>query len=253
MVLMPTGMCKLCLQQRRLQESHLLPRALYRLARGSGTRGNQDPVAFTAKGSRSSSHQLKDYVLCRECEQLFSKKGEDYVMRLVTKRNGQFPLLEKLRQAPTKTKRGDWSAYSATETPEIDRATIAYFALSVFWRASVHSWRDVEGDRVKIDLGTRYNEELRRYLLGEAHLPKNAWLLVSACSDNLSQQIFFMPSENAVVNDRTVGFAARGIVFTLHMTKTPTTPVRRLSMTNTAHSWIVAADCQQQELADAGN
>ena len=245
---MAMGACKLCLQHRQLQESHLLPRALYRLARGSGVRGNQDPVAFTIKGSRSSSHQLKDYVLCRDCEQLFSKKGEGYVMRLVTKRNGQFPLLEKLGTVPTQMKRGDWSAYSATDAPEIDRAAIAYFALSVFWRASVHSWRDVEGDLVKIDLGARYNDELRRYLLGKAELPKNAWLLVSACSDSLSQQIFFMPSENAVVNDRTVGFAARGMVFMLRMTKTPTTPVRRLSMTNSVQSWIVALDCGRRGL-----
>jgi len=237
------GTCKLCLQRRELQESHLLPRALYKLARGSGTRGNQDPVAFTATGHRSSSHQLKDYVLCRDCEQLFSKKGEDYVMRLVTRRNGQFPLLDQLGQVPTKMKKDDWSAYSAEDTPEIDREKIAYFALSVFWRASVHSWRDVEGDMVKIDLGNRYNEELRRYLLGTANVPKNAWLLVSACKDHLSQQIFFMPSENALVNDRTVGFAARGLVFMLRMTKTPVISVRRLSITNSSHSWIVTVDC----------
>src|ERR1700722_12658005 len=127
---MPIGKCKLCLQTKELQNSHLMPRALYVKSRGPGDRGNQDPFVVTVEGSKQSSFQTKDYVLCRDCEQRFSQYGEDYVMGLVTKRNGQFPLLDLLNKATTRTVGKDWTHYSITDTPNIDREKIAHFALS---------------------------------------------------------------------------------------------------------------------------
>ena len=170
----------------RLQESHLMPRDLYRMARGSGAKGNQDPHVLSAKGRKSSSHQVKDYVLCRDCEQRFSKNGEDYVMRLVTKRNGQFPLPDMLNQIPTSLRGKRWTAYVNSQTPQIDRAKLAYFALSIFWRASIHTWNQESGEKTRIDLGKRYDEEIRRYLLGETVIPRNAKLLVAVCTDQES-------------------------------------------------------------------
>ncbi len=81
-----------------------------------------------------------------------------------------------------------WRAYSAAETSTIDRAKLAYFALSVFWRASVHTWTSDDGAEVRIEFGARYNEELRRYLIGATALPKKAALLVAACTDKASSR-----------------------------------------------------------------
>lgn len=79
------GKCKLCLKEKDLQDGHLLPRALYRMARGGGAKGNQDPFVVTRQERKQRSHQTRDYLLCRDCEQLLSRNGEAYVMRLVTK------------------------------------------------------------------------------------------------------------------------------------------------------------------------
>ena len=79
------GICKLCLRQKDLQNSHLMPRALYVKSRGSGTKGNQDPYVVTVKDTKQSSHQTKDYVLCHDCEQLFCKNGEDLILRPLQK------------------------------------------------------------------------------------------------------------------------------------------------------------------------
>lgn len=163
---MPMGICKLCLEDKDLQNSHLMPRALYVKSRGPGKKGNQDPFVVTVEGGKQSSFQTKDYVLCRECEQRFSKNGEDYVMRIVTDREGRFPFLEMLNNAPTRTIGKDWIHYTVTDTPDIDRDKLAYFALSVLWRASVHIWEQESGKPVSIDLGKKYNEQVRRYLLG---------------------------------------------------------------------------------------
>lgn len=240
---MRRGICKLCLREKDLQESHLMPRALYRMARGSGTHGNQDPYLMTARGGRQSSHQTKDYVLCRECEQLFSRNGEDYTLRLLTKRNGQFPLMDVLASvAPTRAGR-DWKAYALGDTPTVNRGKIAYFAISVFWRASVHTWDQEDGEKIRIRLGKKYNEELRKYLLGESPVPLNASLQVVVCSDLLNRMTFFLPQENQKVKDRSVVFLARGMLFFFRITNKLEDFQRRLSIVNEPHGWITMRDC----------
>lgn len=240
------GTCKLCTFEKDLQDSHLMPRALYKKARGSGAKGNQDPHVVTVRGRKRSSHQVTDYVLCRECEQRFSKKGEDYVMRLVTQQNGKFPLLEALKKIPPQQSGKNFAVYSAAGTPDIERDKIAYFAISVFWRASVHTWEQESGEMVSIELGKKYNEEIRKYLLGESPIPQNAALTVAVCTDNESQRSFFMPSENRKVKDRSVGFGARGLFFMLRMSKTNVPWQRRLSMINNQHGWISVWDCLER-------
>jgi hypothetical protein len=64
---MPMGICKLCLQEENLQESHLMPRALYKKLRSKG-KGNNDPCVVTARDFRRSSGQYTDYVFCKKCE-----------------------------------------------------------------------------------------------------------------------------------------------------------------------------------------
>jgi hypothetical protein len=220
-----------------------MPRSLYRMARGDGPRGNQDPYVRTRKGGQQTSHQTRDYLLCRGCEQLFSKNGEHYVMRLVTKRNGDFPLLEMLRTVPPTVSGLGWNAHSFAHTPSINRAMIAYFAFSVFWRASVHTWVQASGEKTRIELGRKYNEEIRRYLLGETPVPRNASLQVVACSDVLNQRTFFTPQENQKVKDHSMIFLARGILFFLRMSKTLAGFQQRLSIVNEPNGWITTRDC----------
>jgi hypothetical protein len=249
---MVRGICKLCLQERDLQESHLMPRSLYRMARGDGTKGNQDPYAVTRNGGKQTSHQTKDYLLCRECEQRFSEKGEHYVMRLVTKRNGDFPLLEMLNAVHPTMNGPVWNAYSFADTPTIDRAMIAYFAISVFWRASVHTWEQDNGEKMRIDLGRKYNAEIRRYLLGETPVPTNASLQVVACSDVVNQKTFFTPRENQKVKDRSVIFLARGMLFFLRMSNTLLGFQQRLSIMNEPNGWITTRNCEERPVWRVG-
>jgi hypothetical protein len=250
---MVRGICKLCLQDKDLQDSHLMPRSLYKKARGSGSKGNQDPHILTVRGRRPTSHQITDHVLCRDCEGRFSKNGEDYVMPLVTRQDGQFPLLEKLKKIPPRVSGKDFSAYSVSETPDIDRAKLACFALSVFWRASVHKWEQAGGELVSIDLGKKYNEEIRKYLMDETPIPRNAAMSVAVCSDVESQVSFYMPSENRKVKDRAVGFGARGLFFMLRMSNTNAPWQKRLSMINNSEGWISVWNCLERGVWKLGD
>lgn len=240
---MPTGICKLCLLTKDLRNSHLLPRGLYKRARSRVATGNQDPLVVSRDSRRPTSHQITDYVLCGDCEHRFNVNGEDYVMRLATKRNGDFPLLKMLKASVPTKRSSEWESYSVTSTPTIDRHKIAYFAISVFWRASVHTWEQENGDKVHIDLGRKYNEEVRRYLMGETPVPANASLQLVVCSDVLNQNTFFTPSENQKHKDKTFTLVARGMTFFFRVSNTLTGFQRRLSIVNNPNGWIAIKDC----------
>jgi hypothetical protein len=246
------GICKLCHQAAELQRSHLIGRALYRLCRGEGT-GNQDPLTFTATEHKKSSYQVKDYLLCRPCEQRLSREGENYVMRLVTKRDNTFPLLNLLNSNPPTTKASASALYSVKDTASIDRTKIAYFALSVFWRASVHQWRDEGGEPIFINLGRRYNEEIRQYLLGNQGIPRSAYLSVIACKDPVSHHVFYFPTKHASTNQSSAGFLIRGLLFSFRITKTPNRLQVRFSMTNNPNEWILVEDrCEGRTWVSSG-
>jgi hypothetical protein len=241
-------MCKLCLKEKKLQRSHLMPRALYKKSRSSGSKGNQDPLVRSARGAKRSSHQIQDYVFCWECEQRLSSYGERYVMGLVTTQKGRFPLLEQLTSVKPTHAGPAWAMYSVADSPKINRDRLAYFAISVFWRASVHSWKQEGGKTVKIDLGAKYNEQIRKYLMGVASVPQNAFLWLVICSDLENQNAFFTPGENQKNKDRSVIFLARGMLFMFRVTNTLREREKRLSMVNNPSGWLTVRDCGYKQV-----
>jgi hypothetical protein len=79
------GICKLCLRNKDLQDSHLLPAAAYARLRGT-TPGEENPIFVSSpRGVEEAvmlqkSKQVQDYVLCWDCEQLLCNRGEDWVL-----------------------------------------------------------------------------------------------------------------------------------------------------------------------------
>src|SRR5205814_927327 len=206
-------------------------------------RGNNDPTVVTpGQKPKTSSHQYHEYLLCWDCEQRFSRNGEEYVMT-IAQTKGKMPLLEMLDQIskPTASVNGI-KAYDAAITPHIDRDKLTYFALSVFWRASVITWRGPHGRDVRIELGPQYNEEVRRYLLGLTGLPSLAYLKVSVCTDQLHPHLFFAPCPALKSHKHVYTFMACGIDFVFGIGKAVPVELRRLSML-TGAKWITSSDC----------
>jgi hypothetical protein len=85
----PADRCALCLEVKELQDGHFIGKALYKIARNRGGAVVKTPGLFIGIDT-----QVRDYLICRECEQLFSRRGEEYVMGLVKQDAGNFPLLE---------------------------------------------------------------------------------------------------------------------------------------------------------------
>jgi hypothetical protein len=60
---------------------------------------NPNPMKVTKQGAVQTSRQLRNFVFCRDCEQLFSKLAENYVMTQVFEsKSNTFPLLDPLRR-----------------------------------------------------------------------------------------------------------------------------------------------------------
>ena len=204
---MKRGKCKLCLDLADLQRSHYLGKAFYRLSSTDGDR----PILISPKLIIQDQKQIKDYMLCRECEQRFSRMGEDYVTGMVNRPDG-FKMLELVRANPTWRAVGENRVYSAAHV-DVDTDQLAFFALSVIWRGA-HVWRTF-GNRATggLDLGA-IGEKLRRYLVGFDPFPREATVKVSAACDIYSQESILFPRHNPDQTDATVfTFMTRGIWF----------------------------------------
>jgi len=239
----PVGQCKLCLQTKELCLSHYLPHALYKKSRYGG-KGNPNPMLITAKAAVQTSDEIRDYVLCQECEDLFNKNGESYAMSQVNEK-GRFPLMLSLMDMkPTKVAHG-FAGYSQQAAPGIDRDKLAYFAISVFWRGSVYAWEKPEKPDPPLSLGP-YGERFRTYLLGETGFPANTMLLLVVCTDNHSQNTFYTPSRGLKDQNTSYTFQTRGLNYFLMVGKQIPDDLRGNCLVTGEERRIMMRSCEEK-------
>ena len=172
---MKRGICKLCLNEDDLQDSHFHGKALYRLSRADG----QDPILLSPNLITQDQKQIKDYLLCRSCEQRFSKMGEEYTMGMVDRSKDGFKMMDLIRANHwNRRTAGEYTMYSGASIG-IDTDKLAYYALSIIWRGT-HVWptyRDRAAGGLKVG---DHEEKIRRYLVGTNPYPPNVVVKVSA-------------------------------------------------------------------------
>jgi len=154
-----TGECMLCHQRSDLQKSHFQPAALYRLLRD---KKDSSPMHnFGGDKFIQSDKQIKKYLLCKKCEELFSSKGEKEVVTTCYK-GETFPIRDQLCKSPILFKEHDTIFFNPPDFKQKADCWL-YFALSIFWRGSVARWGRFTG--YFNALGDRYQENIRQYLL----------------------------------------------------------------------------------------
>ena len=239
------GECALCKNTRGLRNSHLLPAAIYRRMR-SGDDANPNPVMMTKEGSRQTSRQLRARLLCSACEQLFNENGERWVLAHYSREN-EFPLHDILRKATPIWPNRKILVFAAKQIPSIEVGQLVYFASSVFWRASVHSWKflNVPGN---IDLGNRYDEEFRQYLLGTADFPNNAAMWVSVCASREPLTFASCPHEKKAERHHQFNLAIPGIVFDLFVGGMIPAERRRMCTLRTQKNFIYFSDTVDERI-----
>ncbi|MDA9524135.1 hypothetical protein XI06_28620 [Bradyrhizobium sp. CCBAU 11434] len=162
---------------------------MYRLLRNDGF-SNPNPFIHGAERSLQTSKQAQQHLLCSDCEQRFSKRGEAWVMSHCWRSVGEFRIQQILFKSNPIIANDTLKIYAGSAIPKLDMDKLVYFGASVFWRAAVCEW-SLSSERINIQLGG-YREELRRYLLDEAMFPRNVVLHigVSALSGTLDACLF---------------------------------------------------------------
>ncbi len=150
---------------------------MYRISRGA-PHGNPNPVLVGPDMFVQTSNQVQDHLLCRDCEELFNKHGERWVIsHCYREKDKTFKLRERLRnEVPFISTEGS-AGYDTAGIAGIEHSKIIYYSISVFWRAAVHAWRVGRETITPIDLGP-YEVGMKRFLRSEDSLSNNVYLSV---------------------------------------------------------------------------
>jgi hypothetical protein len=163
--------------------------------------------------------------------------------------NGKvFPLLDRLRLAlPISSMySSQYSAYSGAKVG-IDTGKLAYFALSILWKASVHQWKMPDRLTTSIGLGV-YEESIRKFLLGETAFPLDVVVIVTVCTDSISQESFFVPCPVPENPFTAYAFLARGISFRVLIGRNLPSGIRELCCVTGSKTLIFAASCANKSI-----
>jgi hypothetical protein len=173
------GTCKLCRREAEIQWSHLIPRAIY-LDLRMPELPNPHPIIGLPEETGPRQEQAVARLLCRSCEQRFSANGEKWILENGYRLKGPSRIFQALNTAKSVCQHS-WTLYAGNEVDALDMDKITYFGASVFWRASAGSWEIAGKKRRLIDLGNRYQEDLRAFLAGEAAFPERMVLWSAVC------------------------------------------------------------------------
>lgn len=195
-----------------LRDSHIMPKWSYRRASDpDGIPDLRTPIFFKNGSAVQTSQQLREYLLCAECEARLGHH-EDFVARLTYQGDGTVGILEMVRTFPISV-----PGHRAASLVGLDVASIARFAASVFWRAHVFSRRSGS-----LELWNSQAESLRRYVLGEKPMPTDTCINMLALGGDASSgqehhTTTAMPGTAKKGNDGWHQFAIAGLVFNLAM------------------------------------
>lgn len=241
-----TGKCRLCLEEKELQFSHLLPRALYRLVGRASDPVHPDTVQISVDGRKRSSEQARRHILCTQCEERFNSKGERWVLHNCYRGQGRFRLRTDVRSRAALAAEEGIEAYS---TSQEEVSYLTYFSLSVIWRASLCDWPSRGRTYESINLGP-YQEEMRRFLNDEGELPERIALTIILSQLGKPVLTFSFPVSYRVEACRCHRFHIPGMSFVLEVGKGATLPERGLCILRSPHSPIFVSKVGDEQVQD---
>lgn len=189
--------CFLCGILSELQDSHFLPKHIYaRMNMMINESDRHTPMILTNENvSRPISRQISEYYFCKNCEQRLRKKGEDYFSR-----NG-IPKMD-----PSKPEKPNLINAIQSFVPSCDNSRtsylpnkgnislieenqLLYFAISLFWRASL-TWRNF----ISINYSKNILDEMKLFLLGKKNTIETFKILVDIPYDKTMFSVI-LPTE----------------------------------------------------------
>lgn len=163
---MKRGICRLCLKEADLLDSHYLPKRTYSMNIARSLK-NPNPVTLAHGQAKQVSDQLRGHTFCADCEDRLSKNGEQWVLGNIPSDYGKpFSLQDALIPETPTFIAENINVYAGRTISAFDIDKLVYFGMSVFWRGAAREWRSSTGATAPpVDLGEFY-EPIRNYLLG---------------------------------------------------------------------------------------
>lgn len=175
------------------------------------------PLRITANEIGNTEEELVALLLCEKCENLLNHDGENWLLPKLAQRNGPFPFYDLVVKGPADIIQPGYAAYACSKNDQIAFRKLTNFALGVFWKASVHSWREGKSDP-QIELG-KYREPFRRFLNHEATFPRDTHLHVVVTPPDRAAIAFNLPELKKKKPYHLYIFYIPGIVFILGVGK----------------------------------
>jgi hypothetical protein len=114
-------------------------------------KGEHSPIKVGGGIVLPTDRQTQDYLLCEECEDVLNKGGERWILDKLATWERLFPLYDALTKYPPLFDEDGMVVYLAADNPAIDVVKLTHFALGLFWKASVHSWKgDMTDPRIEL-------------------------------------------------------------------------------------------------------
>jgi hypothetical protein len=197
---------------------------------------------MTPKLVIATPKQLWAHLLCESCERLLNDRGEKPVQKMF---NGatSFPLLDRMNVALPFATAPTVTFYSGSAMG-VDTETLAYYALSILWKGSVHKWTTLKGQKSSVSLGA-HQEPIRRYLIGAAGFPDCVYVVVTACTDIGSRGTVFAPSLMAETMHSMHSLLVRGLWFHIALTDKPTPALDEVCCVRSGRRVLHKADCTE--------
>ena len=168
-----------------------MPASAYRqIRRISSSASSPLFVDFDKNTAHSTDWQLRMELLCCDCEQLFSKNGENAMARLWAN-DEAFPLLEKLNACASACVFKDRTYYPVEKIESGVLNTLQYFGASVIWRS--HFWDHGKNPSHSGSLGLHYERVFREYLLGRHKSMPGVKVLVIINTNDALNGYFSLP------------------------------------------------------------
>lgn len=233
------GTCELCGLKATLQDSHFIPKSIYR--RMNIIKTEKTPIYLKNKDNDiiKLSNQITKYKLCSNCEGLLSQNGENYFLnnalyerKLITE--------NEFNKIPNEDRRySSYSEYIENNIPKLIRkfikhigyntdekycyykndlslqlseeeiSSLLYFAISIFWRGNLE-WAQYKS--YKLDASVI--EEMKNYLLGKIDKIQNFTIKMDLAYPNYKIEgvLFPMP-----INKNIYAFVICDFIFTLEI------------------------------------
>ncbi|NBM50216.1 hypothetical protein [Proteus sp. G2666] len=150
--------CALCCNStENIRDSHFFPKFVYRELSPMLLEGHEKIITYR-NNANPLFKEIKSYLLCQNCEMLFTQKGENYVAKK-WKKNKKTNISD-LLGAYLKRISITSNLSIFHNITDLDDNYLFYFASSIFWRATF-DWAYYD----KLKLGANLVDELRNYLL----------------------------------------------------------------------------------------